>query len=114
LFDAVNHSFSTLATGGFSTKNASIAAFESPFIHWVTIVFMYLAGVNFALHFRAAIGTTALLARPGVALLHPRLLAAAVVIAGLNLAAGTHDVARARAARRALPEPPPSSRRPAS
>jgi trk system potassium uptake protein TrkH len=55
-FDAVNHSFSTLATGGFSTKNASMAAFSSPFIHWVTIVFMYLAGVNFALHFRAAAG----------------------------------------------------------
>lgn len=53
-FDAVNHAFATLATGGFSTKNASLGAFSSPFIHWVTVVFMYLAGVNFALHFRAA------------------------------------------------------------
>ena len=56
LFDAVNHSFATLATGGFSTKNASIASFDSAYIHWVTIVFMYLAGVNFSLHFRAAMG----------------------------------------------------------
>jgi len=56
LFDAVNHSFATLATGGFSTKNASIAGFDSAYIHWVTILFMYLAGVNFSLHFRAAIG----------------------------------------------------------
>jgi trk system potassium uptake protein TrkH len=56
LFDAVNHSFTTLATGGFSTKNASIAGFDSSYIHWVTIIFMYLAGVNFSLHFRAATG----------------------------------------------------------
>jgi trk system potassium uptake protein TrkH len=55
LFDAVNHSFSTLATGGFSTRNASMAEM-SPFIQWVTIVFMYLAGVNYALHFRAVTG----------------------------------------------------------
>ena len=56
LFDAINHAFSTLATGGFSTKNASMAYFTSPFIQYVTIVFMYLAGINFALHFRAATG----------------------------------------------------------
>ena len=56
LFDAVSHSFTTLATGGFSTKNASLAAFDSGYIQWVTIIFMYLAGVNFTLHFRAATG----------------------------------------------------------
>lgn len=55
-FDAVNHSFATLATGGFSTKNASLAAYDSAYIHWVTIAFMYLAGVNFSLHFKAATG----------------------------------------------------------
>ncbi len=56
LFDAVNHSFATMATGGFSTRNASLAAFDSPFIQWVTVAFMYLAGVNFSLHFRAVTG----------------------------------------------------------
>ena len=56
LFDSVNHTFSTLATGGFSTRNASMAAFDSPYIQYVTIVFMYLAGLNFALHFRAVTG----------------------------------------------------------
>jgi len=56
LFDAVCHSFATMATGGFSTKNASIASFNSDFIHWVVILFMYLAGVNFLLHFRALRG----------------------------------------------------------
>ncbi len=59
LFDAVTHSFGTLATGGFSPRNASIAAFDSRYIHYVTIVFMYLAGVNFVLHFRAATGRLA-------------------------------------------------------
>jgi len=48
-FDAINHSLTTMATGGFSTKNASIAHFNSPFIHYVIIVFMFLAGTNFTL-----------------------------------------------------------------
>lgn len=51
LFDAVNHAFTTLATGGFSTKNASAADF-SPTVQWIIIVFMGLAGINFTLHFR--------------------------------------------------------------
>lgn len=55
-FDAVTHTFTTLPTGGFSTKDASVAAFQSPYIHYVTIAFMYAAGVNFALHFRAVSG----------------------------------------------------------
>lgn len=49
--EAVNHAFTTLATGGFSTKNASAAAF-SPAVQWIIIVFMFLAGINFTLHFR--------------------------------------------------------------
>ena len=50
LFDALCHSFGTLASGGFSTKNASIAYYNSPFIEYVIIVFMFLAGTNFTLH----------------------------------------------------------------
>lgn len=50
-FDAVCHSFTTMATGGFSTKQASIAHFQSPFIHYVIIVFMFAAGMNFTLHY---------------------------------------------------------------
>ncbi len=56
LFDAVCHTFATMATGGFSTQNASIAAYSSDFIQWVIIVFMYFAGINFLLHFRAIRG----------------------------------------------------------
>lgn len=55
-FEAVTHAFTTMSTGGFSTRNASLAAFDTPFIQYVTIAFMYLAGVNFALHFRAMSG----------------------------------------------------------
>lgn len=50
LFDALCHAFATMATGGFSTRNESIAAF-SPYIQYVIIVFMFLAGVNFTLHY---------------------------------------------------------------
>jgi len=46
-FDAVNHSFSTIATGGFSTKNASIMHFDSPVIDIIIIVFMILASMHF-------------------------------------------------------------------
>ena len=49
-FEAVNHAMSALATGGFSTRTASIGAF-SPAIQWVTIVFMLIAGTNFTLHY---------------------------------------------------------------
>ena len=51
LFDAINHSFTTMATGGFSTKNANTAHFVSPFIHYVFILFMFFAGMNFTLHY---------------------------------------------------------------
>ena len=49
LFDSVCHSFATVATGGFSTKNTSIADY-SPYIQYVIIVFMALSGINFSLH----------------------------------------------------------------
>jgi len=51
LFDAVCHSFTTMATGGFSTKQASIAHWSSPFIQYVITVFMFLAGTNFTLSY---------------------------------------------------------------
>ena len=56
LFDAVCHSFATISTGGFSTKNASIAHYSSSYIQIVVIIFMFLAGCNFILHFRAVTG----------------------------------------------------------
>ncbi len=53
LFDAVAHSFSTVAIGGYSTHDASMGYFNSAVIEGVAVVFMLLAGVNFALHFLA-------------------------------------------------------------
>ncbi len=52
LFDALCHTFGSMATGGFSTKNASIAHYNSLYIEWVLILFMFLAGTNFSLHYR--------------------------------------------------------------
>jgi len=49
LFDAVCHAFATMATGGFSTKQASIAFWPSPYIQYIIILFMFLAGTNFTL-----------------------------------------------------------------
>ncbi len=50
-FDAVCHSFGTIATGGFSTKQASIGHYNSPFIEYIIIFFMIFSGVNFALYY---------------------------------------------------------------
>ena len=52
VFESINHSLTTMSTGGFSTNNASIAGFHSPIIEWILIVFMAVAGMNFALHYR--------------------------------------------------------------
>lgn len=56
LFDAINHSFTTMATGGFSTKNAGTAYYNSPFIQYVFILFMLFAGINFTIHYLALHG----------------------------------------------------------
>jgi trk system potassium uptake protein TrkH len=50
--EAVNHAFATMATGGFSTRNASIGGFGSPAVELVVTLFMVVAGANFALHFQ--------------------------------------------------------------
>ncbi len=55
LFDAINHAMSALATGGFSTRTASLAAYK-PAIQWVTVLFMLIAGTNFTLHYRFLTG----------------------------------------------------------
>lgn len=54
-FDSLTHAYATMATGGFSTKNDSIASF-SPYVQYVITFFMFLAGVNFTLHYMALHG----------------------------------------------------------
>ncbi len=55
-FDASNHALTTMATGGFSTKQASIAYFNSPYIEYVIVIFMFLAGTNFSVNYFALHG----------------------------------------------------------
>jgi len=51
-FDAINHAFSTISTGGFSTKNSSLGYFDSSLIVWITTFFMIFSGINFLAHLR--------------------------------------------------------------
>lgn len=55
-FNSVCHAFSTMSTGGFSTQNASIGAWDSVYVKAVITMFMFIGGVNFALLFRVATG----------------------------------------------------------
>ena len=56
LFDSLTHTFGTLATGGFSPRNASVGAYNSGYIDWVITIFMVLAGLNFGLFHKALSG----------------------------------------------------------
>lgn len=53
LFDAISHSFATVAIGGFSTHDASIGYFNSPVIEWICVFFMIISALNYGLHFYA-------------------------------------------------------------
>jgi trk system potassium uptake protein TrkH len=55
-FDAVCHGFTVMATGGVSTKNQGFAFFNTPFIDWVTVIFMLLGALNFNLYYRLVRG----------------------------------------------------------
>jgi len=56
LFHATNHGFTTMATGGFSTRNLSVGYYNSAYIQYVVTFFMFMAGVNFSLHYRFLTG----------------------------------------------------------
>lgn len=53
LFEAVNHSFTTMATGGYSIKGDSIGYYQTPYTHYIIAVFMIIAGINFSLSYMA-------------------------------------------------------------
>jgi len=88
LFEATTHTFGTLATGGFSPRNASVGAYDSAYVHYVTILFMYLAGVNFTLHFRAATGRPVYWKDPEWRFFTAVLLGSGVLLGVFNLADG--------------------------
>lgn len=58
LYDSLCHTFTTMPTGGFSTKNTSMAHFNSAYLDYVVVVFMLLAGINFSLHYQLLRGRT--------------------------------------------------------
>lgn len=91
LFDALCHTFATMATGGFSTKNASIGFYSSPYIQWTITIFMFIAAANFSLHYLAYKDRS-----PAVYFKNPEfrfytgivIISSAVVALGLHLAGG--------------------------
>jgi trk system potassium uptake protein TrkH len=92
-FDAINHSMSTIATGGFSTKGDSIGHYNSLYIEIVIIAFMFVSGISFALQYRAIFGMEPqrLLRSPEVRL-YAWITAVAVVLVTLDIwLRGTYD-----------------------
>ncbi|MFV0540561.1 MAG: TrkH family potassium uptake protein [Aestuariibaculum sp.] len=83
-FDAINHSMATLSTGGFSTKNASIAYWNhKPLIQYIVILFMFLAGANFVLSYFAFKGRIQKIIQDDEFKLYFRFVAVFTTIAGL-------------------------------
>lgn len=83
-FDAINHSLCTLSTGGFSTKNASIAYWNGqPIIQYIIIVFMFLAGTNFVLSYFAFKGKIQRVLRDEELKLYFKFIAIFTIIAAL-------------------------------
>jgi trk system potassium uptake protein TrkH len=80
VFDAVTHAFATIATGGFSTKNLSIAYFHSVPIEIVIMVFMLLSGVHFGLLFAAASGPIRRIWTPSVVRYYLAAMAVGIVL----------------------------------
>lgn len=84
-FDAINHTFATLATGGFSTRNASVAAFNNPGAEWIITIFMVLSGINFSLYYRLVIKDFRRIARDSELKAYLALFIISVSIVALNL-----------------------------
>jgi trk system potassium uptake protein TrkH len=85
LFDALCHTFTTMATGGFSNYNDSVGHFQSPFIQYVFIFFMIMAGVNFSLHFRTLRGDFRAYRRDGEFVFYLSLILIGTLVIGLAM-----------------------------
>lgn len=102
LFDAVCHSFATMATGGFSTNNASVGGYGSPAIEWVITVFMFLAGANFSLHYLALTGRVKVYAKDEEFRFYGSIILASVVLITATLMAIDYYPTRLETIRRTL------------
>ncbi|MDY7028736.1 MAG: potassium transporter TrkG, partial [Spirochaetota bacterium] len=91
LFDALTHTFGTLATGGFSPKNSSVGFYSSGYIHVVITIFMYLAGVNFILYYRLIRRDTRSIIRNTEFKVYTAILAAATLLIAIDLYGSTYQ-----------------------
>ncbi|NNC73997.1 MAG: TrkH family potassium uptake protein [Acidimicrobiia bacterium] len=96
LFEAVNHSFTTMSTGGFGTTSGSIGDFGA-YTQWVVIVFMVIAGTSFALHYKGLRSPLEYVRHPGF-----RLYALVLGVAAVVIAVGTWGTAIADTIRDAI------------
>lgn len=78
-FDSLCHTFATMATGGFSTRSASVGAYNSVAVDMIVMLFMFMAGINFSLHYYALTG------RPGRYFKDPECRAYFLFLAGCGL-----------------------------
>jgi trk system potassium uptake protein TrkH len=90
-FNAVCHAFTTMATGGFSTKNASMASFQSPFIEYTASIFMLLAGINYSLYFHVFRGKTSRLWKSTEFKFYMTIVAIATILVAFGLWKTSYD-----------------------
>lgn len=84
-FDSLIHTFGSVATGGFSNYNASVGAFNNPAVEYIIIFFMFICGMNFALHFHALHGNFRPLWKDPESRLYFSVTVIAVVLIAINL-----------------------------
>jgi len=85
LFDAVNHAFASLGTGGFSIRNASIGAYQNPAYEWIITLFTFIAGVNFSLYYEALRGNIKTLFRDREFQMYSLVVITAIILIALNI-----------------------------
>ncbi len=90
LFDALCHTFGTMATGGYSTRNTSVGAYNSAYIDYVITFFMFLAGANFSLHYRLLRGNWRIYWRDREFLVYLGIVIVATLVIGFDLWLNTY------------------------
>ncbi|MFC1869389.1 TrkH family potassium uptake protein [Thermodesulfobacteriota bacterium] len=91
LFDAVNHAFCTMPTGGFSPKNASIAHYNSAYLDGVIIFFMLLAAINFSLHYRLIKGDLGIFGKDPECRVFLAMFCLLTIVVTLNIYGNVYD-----------------------
>lgn len=90
IFDAVSHALTTMATGGFSTKSTNIAYFSDTYVDIVITVFMFLAGINYTLHFYALRGKLSRFTKSSEFKFYCRIIGLSIIIVTLSIMASNN------------------------